>query len=555
MTIRNLHWYDINESCAYPVDEAATLVSDTGAMLLNSLIVDLRLRWPAYLGQYAFISSMSVTPTLVSITFLASNSLDSVPGIVPLAVVTVPRKTQQGRQIALTPQVNGVGGWIVFGSGLNEPTPFSLRFSTARQSFITARAGRAYATPSVLSLTALNADTPLTGLVRLRGEDPIEIVKEAREVEVPPGSKVYKDCIVIRLKDTAAQQSRTDYTTTAAPSNFKTFAGPCGGRPDSNTCPQEPIEFINSVGPDCDGQITLKFTGYVSISAIDGECGAILSSELSLDKVCQKPKIPDVDGVLPLEGFSKGLDPLPISLTSIPAPAPLPESLHVIGQLPYQEGFDDQSADHFEPYTGLWDVIPSGEDQWKPTWKSLSDHGGGYRSAGLPLQWSYASRTLVTDNVSLFKIPDTQTVFRRVRAHIRLIDSGPDRQHNGGIVLNFRQSSSDASRYVYFLASLDYDQQALYLSRFNGTSYQELANVFLPAMRLDEWYELVAEIRTGPLIPQDRITVSVVGLSNALVQGSINSYVTNQYQPSTGYFGVQAMRSITEFGYFAVEEL
>ena len=87
MAIRNQHWYSLNEGIAYPVDEAATSVDDAGLRMQNNIITDLHLRWPGGLGHYAFISSLTVTDTLVSVTFLVSYALD-VAVLKPLAVIS-----------------------------------------------------------------------------------------------------------------------------------------------------------------------------------------------------------------------------------------------------------------------------------------------------------------------------------------------------------------------------------------------------------------------------------------------------------------------------------
>ena len=109
MAIRNQHWYSINEGISYPVDEKATGVDDAGMLIQNNIITDLYLRWPSTLGAYAFISSISVTKNLVSVTFLSSTTTAG-DEFKPLAVISVARPVTEGRQYALNAQVDGVNG-------------------------------------------------------------------------------------------------------------------------------------------------------------------------------------------------------------------------------------------------------------------------------------------------------------------------------------------------------------------------------------------------------------------------------------------------------------
>ena len=79
MAIRNNDWYNLNEQRDYPVDDKASTLDDSGNRLPSALITDMRLRWPESLGQYAYVSAASVTPSIVTVMIEVSQTLDNVP--------------------------------------------------------------------------------------------------------------------------------------------------------------------------------------------------------------------------------------------------------------------------------------------------------------------------------------------------------------------------------------------------------------------------------------------------------------------------------------------
>ena len=61
MAIRNQSWYNLNSTRDYPLADAVTATSDGNQRLPQDIVVDLRVRWPAWLGKYAFLGSVAVT--------------------------------------------------------------------------------------------------------------------------------------------------------------------------------------------------------------------------------------------------------------------------------------------------------------------------------------------------------------------------------------------------------------------------------------------------------------------------------------------------------------
>jgi hypothetical protein len=417
MPIRNVHWVDENESRDYPVDEAASRVADDGKRLRTSVIADLSLRWPLTLGDFAFVSAVAVTDALVTVTIQAAPTANAAGDFAPLAVVTVRRPVQVGKPYALVPQAAGVGGWIAFGSGA-EDAPYAARFSSPAQSRVTPRAARAYRPPPVESVRAAGSDAALTGVVTLKADPPLVIEKAEREIE-----GVLRDVILLRLSDDAGVEGFpvpaaaaliTGYKT---PSNFLAFAGPCAGRPESGTCgTPQPIEFVNAVGPDCDGRITIEFRGCAVLTEVAG-AGAGLDCAKPLDDACLPAALPTSAGLLPAADvrpggtanccpgatyFDPGFNACVVSCVSVPsasiydhppppsgwsymrrpsdvygydivclvrplegpcaAPPPPPpppfvgvsESLVVMPDLPYQNCFTEPGSVDLTVRTGLW---------------------------------------------------------------------------------------------------------------------------------------------------------------------------------------------------------
>lgn len=546
MPIRNQHWYSINEGISYPIDETATCLADDGILVQNNIITDLYLRWPSTLGEYAFISSLTVTENLVSVTFLVSTAITA--GVIkPLAVVSIPRPVTEGRQYLLSAQADGISGYIVFGSGASSETEYRARFTEPAQTHLTVRAAKPYTPLAVSGIKANVAANYLNGLVRLKANSPLEIVGEEREID-----GVLRDVAVVRLVDTAVETVRTNTTTGGTTSVFRQFAGPCGARPDSNTCDKPPIEFINGVGPDCNGRITLEVKGYALTAQINGECGIIIDSTVGLFDACLPPQIPSSAGLLPSQYEEQNITP-PYVPPEPPAPPPASESLVIVGGLPYHEGFVDQSADLFVaiPSSGDWEITTTTGDNTRPTWisQSLSD------SLALT-QYALTSTSNSKRNITLWQGFDTQSVFRRVSVHTRMRYGSASAKHNTGIVLNYRPSDTYVGAYEYYVAVLNQDDQTLKLYRYNGIQLLAVtADVFVPGITLDDWYELTVTILPGSPTTNTDITITVTGLTVPTISATIGPVSVSNYRPSTGYFGFYADRAITEFGYFLLEEV
>lgn len=302
MAARNQAWYDANANRAYPLDDGASLLTDAGELMPDHILTDLQVRFPRSAAQCAFIGSVTVTANITTITILGAPS-PAVPTedpafdteYVPLAAVTVVRPIV-GRHYPLEALYPGVGGWVVFGPGVKEP--FTGRFNDVTQSAIIPSAARSYQDLPIADAGLFGTANPLTGLITLSGGTDIEVVAECRTTPVAmPGAACgegdSRTVIVFRLKNTDLDRSRNV---------FDIYRGPCSGRPESQTCGDpQPIEFINTVGPDCCGRLILEFTGCARITPIAAPyAGIVVDCSLGLADVCLTPnRLPDADGFLP----------------------------------------------------------------------------------------------------------------------------------------------------------------------------------------------------------------------------------------------------------------
>lgn len=251
------NWYSENESRSYPFDEVGSRVDNAGIPLPDDVVVDARVRFPSTYGRYLFVSSLSVTPGLVTATFLAATAGaadDPDPQtFVPVASVAVPRPVERYRPYQITPHVAGVSGWVVFGAGAERANPLSLYFSRPGQSMLAPRAAMAYTPGRVTGLGRAQQQSALEGEVTLAARGDLQIEEAVREID-----GLDTRVILFSLDPDLTPEQYTEY------------AGPCGKRPDSGTCDRQPIVSINGVQADCDFNIDLLFiSGGVALSPFD----------------------------------------------------------------------------------------------------------------------------------------------------------------------------------------------------------------------------------------------------------------------------------------------
>lgn len=251
MAASNYSWQAANAARRYPLADDATSVDDAGLPAPLDILTDLHLRFPASLGTVAFVSALTVGPRLLTILIQAAADADSAGGLVPLASVSILRSDlEPSRVYALTPLADGVGGFASFG---DVQTSYSGRFSTPRQGLLLSRCARAYSPLPIPSLGKVGRRDTLTGLIDLRASGDLEIVYDVREI-----AGESRQCVVFRLQGSSVENSV-----------FRQYAGPCGDRPESDTCEFPPLRSFGGATPDCDGNVEVAFLGMLEADVLD----------------------------------------------------------------------------------------------------------------------------------------------------------------------------------------------------------------------------------------------------------------------------------------------
>lgn len=296
MATINQDWYAANEGRVYPLHDAAGGDAVGGGRLPTDLLVDAKIHFPDSLGRHAVLAAVSVSPGVVTVTFEAVDDVDSPTAFSPLAVVSAVRPVPIGVHVAVSPQASGVGGWVVFGSGVNTRVGYSARVTGPAAGRLSPRAARAYRKLPVSGIGSfgLPGGGMLSGMVTLRAEAPMYLRAEDRVIN---GRS--REVIVVGLAVKASDRFTGDSDT---PTTLEAFAGACGRRPESRNCGDpEPIEYVNGVGPDCGGTLTLQFVGCASASRIVESCGVAVECQVGLGSACPPGRLPTDDGSLPDE--------------------------------------------------------------------------------------------------------------------------------------------------------------------------------------------------------------------------------------------------------------
>jgi len=276
MAIRNQNWYNLQSTRRYPLDDLSTGLDDGGEFIRDDIVVDCHIRFPNTAGKYLYVQGLTVSPGIVTVVFGAVNDINAVAGNTVCAVSVI-QPAAAYVHYSVTPLIAGVSGWVVFGPGID--TAFSGRYTAARQTIIQPRNARPYEPLPIPTIGKLNVGTALQDVVSVVGSSPIK----AEYKTITYDSQEYP-AIVFRLDEDLVT---TDYNA------LKQFLGSCGQRPESGTCPKQPIETINGVAPDCDGNIDIVFDGFTS--AMFENCGGLdVTTDISLSATCDanKPKKP-----------------------------------------------------------------------------------------------------------------------------------------------------------------------------------------------------------------------------------------------------------------------
>lgn len=536
MPIRNQNFYNLQNTRRYPLDDLSTGTDDRGVRLRDSIIADLRVRFPETLGKFLYVSGISITERLVTVTFLAANSVDEGATFTPVAAITLEKPVVEGRHYLLNPLYPGVGGWIVFGQGIDED--FNARFSTPIQSLVLARCATPYRVLPIPSLAKLYRNTTLSGIVNIRAGTDLEIVKETLEI----GGQD-RDALVIRLLGAVLNRNP-----------LEEYIGPCDRRPDSGNCEKAGIEFLNTVQPDCNGNINIEFVG-IDTGIYDDCSGLVVEHNANLADVCaasdvptEGPKYRDLCELeeTPSSSSSAAEEEPPVLLSSI-SESMSSEQLDC-GSLPHCESFDHGIAEMFEIKNGAFTF----EDHDSPG--ETCDEGSSQDSVLELFNKAYVSTAGFSRNVSVWDACAYESsIDKRCIIELQLTAGLP--QRNGGMVVNWHViDPAGAARVEYFLVSLDMSKSKIRVLRFTGTGFiEEFATGVVPLV-LDDWYR-IAVTTTAVSGDQVAINVTVTGVSNTSFPETSFSVVTRKYFPDDGLFGVGSNNAYTRFSFFRLEDI
>lgn len=499
------NYYNLNELRRYPLDDASTGTDDAGTRINDAIIADCRIRWPSHLGTYAFVSGLTVTPKLVTLVILAADGVQTTEGFTPLAAVTISGEVVIGRPYPLRPLVDGVGGWVVFGSGVREAT--TLRFATPAQGLLAPKAARAYQLLPIDTLGKVGRSRALTGLVTIKGGNDISVVKEPVRV-----GDATRDALVIRLKQEPG-----------APNVLQKYLGPCDGRPESGTCGRPGVEYVNGVQPDCDGNLTIRIIG-AETGQFDSCGGLVVDHDVNLDDVCNAAtRSPRSWRDLCEDELSSGSSDSEGSLPSVESSISMSSEILPCEEFPYDEELDG-AAPGFIPESGNFELTDG-----------------------------YAATAGYMRNLSLLYLCDvTSSLDKRVTSEFKVHADRPNR--NAAIVINYHLVDPLTNPHIeYFLVMLDLNVNKIRVLRYNGTvlAQQYASPATLPLVP-DAIYRLIVE--TQPFGSQVALNVTLVGVDDPAAVETSFSLATSRYGDDDGIFGVATDKAHATFLRFSVED-
>lgn len=533
MPIINQNWLNSHTSRKYPLDDAATGLDDTGLQLPDDIILDLHVTWPATYGNFAFIGGITITENLVSVIIMAAADVDSVAEFTPLGAVTIRKPASSDMQQPIAAMVPGVGGFVSFGD-ISEQ--IALRFSTVAQSRLTSKTAKPYAPLPVQSIGRYSRRDTLSGIVKLVAGTGLQISAETVRLD----GKLTPAIMLQLLENT---------TNTA----FQQFIGPCGGRPESNSCDAPGIQTIGGVSPDCDGNLNLVFRQLVVGNM--PECnsltaGFVIDQGLGLTAVCApRTKIgrfvgvdqcAESSSVAAVSSSASASNSDSVSSTS----ADSVSSVFVTcPDLPFIECFADGMHEDWRTLVGTA-TLTTRANPYTPI-ECCDETGTICDDSGLLLSRLTTKNLVIWDSCAYIA-----TTGKVITTAIQLIKANMTTPANGGILLNAANTGSA----VYWIAGLDASDNTAKLWRYNGTSLvTEYSTVIATELlQYDAWYTLtVTTTDLGGGITAIALTVTKNADTVPLASFTIS---TSRYGVADGKLGVATNRAAIVFDYWSVAD-
>lgn len=271
-----------NQLRAYPLDDQATQIADGDIPFPQNLLIDCHLWMPAGDQRRAFVSAMTVSEHLVTVMISSTGGRPTLPAggpldddepgaYTPLATIVVQKPIDVARLYPLSGVIPGVGGWVAFGNGVNEPGPVRVyAFADHRQSILVPCAAEGYEAIPISSLGKDTTAIELGGLVNLIAGRNITIRRGTWTIN---GTE--REAIAIGLDADTVDAAAT-----------RDFMGNCLGSPEGDTCRVQPIYSINEVRPDCLGNLDIEVEG-AELFIDSPDQGLAVETTMGMDALCQ----------------------------------------------------------------------------------------------------------------------------------------------------------------------------------------------------------------------------------------------------------------------------
>lgn len=527
---RNNDWLNAHCGHRYPLDDNATGIGDDGTKLRDNIISDLYLQWPAEYGEFAYVSGITITPTLVTVVITACDSVTAATRFIPLAAISLLKPVKESAYCPVLSLSDGVAGFIAFGDVAEN---FAIRMSTPQQGLLSPRVSGSYVPLPVSSIRKKGRKDGLTGVVKLAASTDIEIVEETMTID---GQTV--PTIVIQLQ-----------AATVARNTLAAYVGPCGNRPESNNCDTPGIQTINGVGPDCDGNLEISFEGMLAgpyQNCGTAQAGVTLDQDIGLADICPNRSTQHFIG-------DDYCHPTELSSMSLSTGGGdngdgdgnlVSESLGSINctELPFIDDFDESLSSSWVLIQGSYQLVPADSPE------EFLEAGNSFG-----IQQALRLSNTAVRNIMLWRDCGTGDAGnKRVTTQLQLLTGGP--QQNAGVVMNYRLVNPLSDPKIrYFLAQLNQTTNRIELLSFNGAT-ATVENSVTPALPLvlNNWYEVITEVTDN--VSGKRIQVDVRDITNPDWPVVSFQIVTNRWGSSTGHYGVHALQAFANFSCWRIED-
>jgi len=415
MRIVTKEFLNENAFSNYPIDAEATYepykVEDVSR--INSLLLDLRISIPYNIANTAFIAGIKVSESLVSVIIMGvKNSINYVAHVPPqpnfnsseydafsavvLGTVTADRTLALTQTpIAISGELPGVGGWVVFGPGIENTGSWS--FSGPESSMISSLAVSRYDYSGVTTIAKKGFQATLDGNISLVGQNGIEVVED------------YSNTISIKFSGTVSEIK----------TSLSEYKGECGLRPETNTCTFNPIKSINNINPKQSptgvNQIVLVldkplYGRLVSVNSSNDGRAFEMSSDVTVEGFCETRL------VIPPSECDTNTSQMTSSFTNLDSAASIPQDYEFVVEALYNNNVNQLTFKMYQqhpirPHISVFRASEPGQllgefvselhvDTKSNQWQVYTNFGPSLNMFG-PIGYSLAgSRDIVIDGIS-----------------------------------------------------------------------------------------------------------------------------------------------------------